>query len=340
MSAAPKLLVVDAADGSVRDRRARDLPGLLRPGDVVVVNDAATLPASLCGATESGEPVEARLATELGDGRWRAVLFGGGDWRTRTEDRPRPPALARGATIRFDGLTATVDAVDPTAPRLVSLRFAERGDAWWRSLYRAGRPVQYAHADGAYPLWRVQTAYAARPWAVEPPSAGFLLDWDGITALRHRGVAVVAITHAAGLSSTGDEALDARLPFEERYELPAATVRTIVRARDRGGRVVAIGTTVTRALEGAATAAGGSLGPGPGITDVRLAAGSRLRVVDAVLTGVHERETSHFRLLEAFAPGALLERALALAEAAGYRGHELGDGVLVFATADPGVRTR
>lgn len=329
MTARRRLLVVDAATDTLRDAEARDLPVLLRPGDLVVVNDAGTLPASLPGATATGEPLEARLATELGEGRWRAVLFGAGDWRSRTEDRPAPPPVRAGDELRFGALRAVVEEVDPDAPRLLSLAFAARGDSLWRALYRAGRPVQYAYADAPYPLWRVQTAWAARPWSVEPASAGFLLEWEGIEALRRRGIGVAPLTHAAGLSSTGNAALDARLPFEERYEIPPSTAAAVARAKARGGRVVAVGTTATRALEGAA-GPDGSVPAACGVTGLRLGAGSPLRVVDAVVTGVHERGTSHFRLLEAFAPRDLVERATSRAEQHGYRGHEFGDGVLVF----------
>jgi len=173
----------DFVDGTIGDLRQR-----LRAGDLLVVNDAATLPAALRGVTASGAAVEARLAGEGEGGAWRAVLLGAGDWRTRTEDRPPAPALAVGEALRFAGLTATIAEVDESSPRLVSLVFEERGDALWRALYRAGRPVQYAHTAAPLPLWQVQTAYAARPWAAEQPSAGRALSIELLLEARH-GVA-------------------------------------------------------------------------------------------------------------------------------------------------------
>jgi len=325
-----RLLAVDPRRASLVDGTIGDLRALLRPHDLLVVNDAATLPASLCGLTESGLPVEIRLAGDRGDGSWRAVLLGAGDWRTRTENRPPPPALREGETLRFDGLRATVTEVDEAAPRLVSLAFDARGAALWRALYRAGRPVQYAHAAGPVALWQVQTAYAARPWAAEAPSAGFALTWDLLLDLRRRGVGIARVTGAAGLSTTGDEELDVRLPFAERYEVPEETVLAIGSARERGGRVVAVGPSVARALETAAARGGGRLAPGQGTTSLLLGPGFRCRVVDGILTGVHDPGTSHFRLLEAFADRALLERAHAFAEARGYRGHEFGDAILLL----------
>lgn len=325
-----RMLHVDPNCECFEDGSIGDLARLLRPGDLLVVNDAATLPSSLAGTTESNEPVEVRLAGEAEDGTWRAILFGAGDWRARTEDRPEPPSVRAGAVIRFDGLSATVESVDAASRRLVRLRFAASGASLWRALYRAGRPVQYSYLRGPLALWHVQTAYAARPWAVEAPSAGFALTWELLLELRRRGVTVARITHAAGLSSTGDEALDARLPLAERFEVPAETVRAVDETRANGGRVIAVGTTVARALESAAEAGDGRLVPLSGTTELLLGPERHPRVVDGLITGVHEAATSHYTLLESFAPRALLDRAHAFAARERYLGHEFGDTVLVL----------
>jgi S-adenosylmethionine:tRNA ribosyltransferase-isomerase len=173
---------------------------------------------------------------------------------------------------------------------------------------------------------------AALPVAFEPPSAGFVLDWQLLARLQQRGVEFATVTHAAGLSSTGDAALDARLPFDEPYRVPQATVRAIERTRARGGRVVALGTTVTRALEHAASLPGG-LHAGEGLATQRIGTGTRLRIVDAIVSGTHEPGTSHYELLRAFACDAVLRRANAALEREGYRTHEFGDSVLVERTA-------
>jgi S-adenosylmethionine:tRNA ribosyltransferase-isomerase len=321
---AERLLAVDPVAGSLDDRQIFDLPEILAPGDLLVVNDAATLPASLPGRSPAG-PVEVRLLESRTDGTWRAVLFGPGDWRTRTEERAPPPPLAPGSPIDFDGLAAAVARVDHRSPRLVDLRFDRSGAALWSALYRSGRPVQYAHVAAPLAIDLVQTAWGARPWAAEMPSAGRPLRWGLLRALRARGVALATLTHAAGLSATGDAALDAALPLPERYEIPAATVAAIAAAR----RVVAVGTTVVRALEGNA-AAHGRLLPGSGETDLRLGPGARLRVVDGLLTGIHEPDSSHTRLVAAFLRPALLDRVLGHAEKGGYLGHEFGDSLLVL----------
>lgn len=330
---AERLLRVDPKAGTLRDARVRDLPAMLRAGDLLVVNDAATLPASLRGRTASGAPVEARLAGAMtGDARFRAVLFGAGDHRTRTEDRPPPPPLGAGDRLSFgEGLSAEIERVSPISPRLVDLVFHEKGARLWSALYRHGRPVQYAYVAGPLDLWHTQTRYGSRPWAAEMPSAGRPLAWELLLDAVRRGVNVAALTHAAGLSSTGDAALDAALPLPERFEIPEDTARAVRETRARGGRVIAVGTTVARALEGCAALHGGEVEAGEGITDLILDRSSRPRVVDGLLTGMHEPSASHFHLLEAFAPPALLHRAHAHAEAEGYLAHEFGDSTLVLA---------
>jgi S-adenosylmethionine:tRNA ribosyltransferase-isomerase len=321
---AVKLLHVDEANRRFRDHAFPELPALLRKGDVLVVNDAATLPASLRSA--DGQ-LELRLAGELDDGAWRAVLFGPGDFRDRTEDRPAPPRVEPRQRLEVGGLTVVVERVSDLSPRLLTVRFEASGPELWRALYRAGRPVQYSYIREPLPLAAVQTGYAARPWAMEMPSAGRALRWPTLRALLGRGVTVASLTHAAGLSATGDPQLDAALPLPERYELPQETVRAVQDAR----RVVAVGTTVVRALEGNARSNGGALRAGRGETDLVIGPQTQLNVVDGILSGMHEPGSSHFELLSAFAPQGLLLEAANHAEEAGYLVHELGDSTLVLA---------
>jgi S-adenosylmethionine:tRNA ribosyltransferase-isomerase len=336
-----RLLVMDPLappDAALRETRTPALPDFLAAGDLLVVNDAATVPASLRGQDEAGREIEARLVAARGADRFAAVLFGAGDWHQRTEDRPPPAALPIGARLRFGPLTAEVVTRAPMSPRLVELRFAAGGDALWAALYREGRPVQYSYLAHDLPLWAVQTVYAARPWAFEMPSAGRPLSWEILLALRRKGVRWASLTHAAGLSSAGDPAIDAALPLAERYDIPDATVRAVAETRARGGRVVAVGTTVVRALEGAAAKSGG-LRSGPGETDLVITPAFRPRVVHGILSGAHAAHESHFSLLAAFAGPTLLAAAAAHAERAGFLTHELGDSMLVLPGALP-ARTR
>ena len=328
-----RLLHLDPRAGRFRDTSLAELPALLRSGDLLVVNDAATLPASLDAVAPRGARVEVRLLGETEAGRWRAVLFGDGDWHTRTEERPAPPVLRPGDALELDGLRATIVAVWYPSPRLVDLRFDAEGDALWSALYRLGRPIQYAHLEGGLALADVQTAYASRPWAAELPSAGRPLSWELLLHMKRRRIALSAVTHAAGLSSTGDPTLDRALPLPERYEIPDATVAAVADARGAGGRVVAVGTSVVRALEGCAVRHGGKLTAGRGTTDLVVGPGFVPQVVDGLLTGFHESGSSHLGLLRAFVPPALLDAAYSHAEAEGYRGHEFGDSSLILAAA-------
>jgi S-adenosylmethionine:tRNA ribosyltransferase-isomerase len=327
-----KLLVL-YADGTIHHAPRSALPDHLRRGDVVVANDAATLPASLHGVhVPTGAPIEVRLAgrrsLEPEDlRRCRAVVFGAGDFRTRTEDRPLPPTLAHGDRLRLGPLAATVEAT-LGHPRLIALAFEGSTADVWAGVAHHARPIQYAHLERPLALWDVWTPIAGPPVAFEPPSAGFALDWRLLGALRRRGIAFVTLTHAAGISSTGDPALDARLPFDEPYTIPAATVRTIGCARARGGRVIAIGTTVVRALEHAASG-GRPIRAGPGVATQRIGPRTKLAVVDAIVSGTHEPGTSHYELLRAFADDASLLEAGTALEAHSYRTHEFGDSVLI-----------
>jgi S-adenosylmethionine:tRNA ribosyltransferase-isomerase len=315
-----RMLVVDAVSEEMRVEAAAALPDVLARGDIVVVNDAGTLPASLRGVTDRGQPVELRIASVLGERRLRVAVFGEGDHRIPTEHRPDAPAFTH---VRLGSLIAVRCGV--SEGRLVEVELSETGAPLWSEIHRIGRPVQYAHVPAPLELWDVQNVFAGRPWAVEMPSASRFFRVETVLALRRRGIDVVAVTHAAGLSSIGTAEDDARLPLPERYEVRTETWEAIAQARSHGGRVVAIGTSTVRALEGAARA-----GRQTGVTDLRIGKGFRCAVADAVLTGIHEPGTSHHELLKAFASPLVLERALERAAREGFLGHELGDACLVF----------
>jgi len=319
-----RLLVVDPDRDRFTAHRVRDLAQFISARDLVVINDAATFPASLRGTTAAGDTIEARLLVSRAN-TWRAVLFGAGDWRTRTENRPPPPRVREGDALVFSGgLHARVQRVSQESERLVDLRFEATESALWSAIYRHGRPVQYAHVKAPLALWHVQTPFASRPWASEMPSAARPLAWEIVLALRARGARFAAVTHAAGLSSSGNPRLDAALPLRESFEVPADTMRAVATTRAAGGRVIAVGTSVVRAVESAARADATS-----GDTDLLVNERHALRAVDALFTGMHEPGTSHDALLHAFAPAPLLSRAYAHAVANGFLGHEFGDSMLI-----------
>lgn len=317
-----KLLVVEA--GSLQDGVMSRLPDYLQAGDLLVVNDAATLPASLHGQDEHNHPVEIRLATQLGDRSWQAVTFGAGDWRTPTEDRQPPPRLRAGEEIFFaDDFSALVLRESKLSGRLLDVEFNRSGEDLWREIYHYGKPIQYSYMTDELNLWSVQNSYGSRPWAVEMPSAGHALDWELLFRLRKKGIQIGRLTHGAGLSATGDTAIDRALPLAERYEIPTTTMDAVRQTKAKGGRIIAVGTSVVRALESAPSGLSG-------FTTLKIGPEHQLQVVDGLLTGTHDITESHYRLLQAFSPMPLLTRISRHLEEEGYLTHEFGDACLTW----------
>jgi S-adenosylmethionine:tRNA ribosyltransferase-isomerase len=318
-----KLLVVE--DGRIEDGSIERLPDHLRPGDLLAVNDAATLPASLPARDARKNQVELRLTTQLDERVWQAAVFGAGDWRTPTEERPSPPRFAEGEEILIaPDFRARVRGEDRLSERLLNLEFNLSGEELWRNLYRYGKPVQYSYLNDELKLWSVQNAYSGRPWAVEMPSAGHALSWGLLLKLLRKGVRIVPLTHGAGLSSTGDANIDRALPLAERFDVPASAMAAVRRARANGGRVIAVGTSVVRALESA------SLGLS-GFTSLKLGPGYERRIVDGLLTGAHDVSESHYQLLRAFLPENVLALVSRHLERQDYLTHEFGDLCLILA---------
>lgn len=332
-----RLLAADR-DGRLRHLRREALLSLLRPGDVLVANDAATLPASLHGThAATGKAIEVRLAARdslapRSIAHVSAVVFGHGSFRERTEDRALPPPLIAGDLLLLGPLRArVVRTLDH--PRVVALTFAGAPHEIWEGLARHGRPIQYSHIPEALALWDTWTPIAGPAVAFEPPSAGFALSWSLVTAFAARGIHFATLTHAAGLSSTGDPELDARLPLDEAYAIPVRTATLVSDAMRHNRRVVAVGTSVVRALEHAAQRAVGGVPAGAGLADNRLGAESCLHVVNTVLTGTHEPATSHHDLLRAFVTDPTLSRIDTELNHHNYRTHEFGDSMLIEASA-------
>jgi len=334
-----RMLVVERLSGALEHRRFTDLPRLLDPGDLVVVNDSRTLPASLLGRTQAGGAVEIRLAGRDG-GRWAAlplgVPAGGGDPAlVATDARPAPPRLAVGERLVFaGGLTATVLGRHEEAAPLLWLAFDATGPALWQGLHRAGRPVRYAYVPRQWGLRHYQTMFAAAPGSVEMVSAARPFSLQTVRELRRHGVEVATISLHAGLSTYGDPATDRAFVPAEDYHVPPVTARAINHRRATGGRVIAIGTSVVRALESSAREEWALAGAGT--TRLRVTAEHRLALVDGLLTGFHEPEASHLDMLAAFLAPEVLRNAYREAVSAGYLWHEFGDVCLIL----PGRRLR
>ena len=312
----------------------RDVARLFDAGDLVDRERRGDDPGQpYRTAPPSGRRIEARLAgrESLDVDRvtsFTAVLFGLGDFRMRTEDRPPPPQVEPGDHLAFGPLRASVKRRLFDHPRLAVIEFEGPPAVIWEGLARHGRPIQYAHVTQPLVLWDTWTPIAGVPVAFEPPSASFALDWQTLASMRQRRVRFATITHAAGLSSTGDPDLDALLPFDEPYRIPERTAWELQRARAEGRRIVAIGTTVVRALEHAASR-DGIVRAGDGIATQRIGPSTHLRIVDAILSGTHEPGSSHYALLNAFADDETLGRIDAELNEHEYRTHEFGDSVFL-----------
>lgn len=305
-----RLLV--ARPGSLSDTGFRALPSYLRAGDLVVVNDSATLAAALDGRRADGTPVAVHFSTELDDGDWVVEV--------RPEGRATGPVTDVQAGERIDLPSGAWLRVESSqSVRLHRAHVAVEGPVT-ALLARRGRPISYAYVPGRYPLDAYQTVFARRPGSAEMPSAGRPFTEALVTKLVTRGVAVAPVTLHCGVSS----AEAGEPPAAERFEVPAATAALVQHTRRTGGRVIAVGTTVTRALE---TTAGEQ---GSGWTDLVLSPAQPTAIVTGLVTGWHPPGASHLALLEAVAGPELVARAYAEAERLGYLCHEFGDSCLLL----------
>jgi S-adenosylmethionine:tRNA ribosyltransferase-isomerase len=315
-----KLLVIDRGTGELKHSRFDQIGDFLRAGDLLVFNSSRTLPASLtgCGARQ-GPCIELRLAQHLPDDCWLALLLcQAGD--------PFACGLRPGMEIELpEGLRARVLSRDETIPRLWRLRFSRSGADLIDLIYRHGSPIRYEYVSAPWDLDYYQTVYAREPGSAEMPSAGRAFTWKLLFELRRRGVDVAYLVLHTGLSSYLDDELDRLHPAsEEEYFVSEQTAAKINAARAEGGRVIAVGTTVVRALESNASPDGRAQ-PEHSYTRLRITEGHQLRAVDGLLTGLHEPEASHLDLLSAFLAPERIRAAYEEAIVRRYLWHEFGD---------------
>jgi S-adenosylmethionine:tRNA ribosyltransferase-isomerase len=305
------MLVATRHDLEVVQARFHELPQFLSAGDLLVVNTSATLPAAL-DARVGEQTLQLWLSTPTPDGTWLVEL--------RTSDRrhyPRPPL---GARVELPGgVQAELLARFAGAGRLSVARF-ELAEPVADYLRRHGRPIRYSYVPKLWPLDAYQTVFALEPGSAEMPSAGRPFTAELVTELVARGVLVTPVTLHTGLSS-GEHG---EPPVPERFHVPTATARLVNVVHGWNGRVIAVGTTVVRALETVASA-DGAVSAGQGWTDLVVTPDRGLHAIDGLLTGWHESESSHLELLEAAAGLTLLERSYQAALEHGFLWHEFGD---------------
>ena len=310
------MLVATRGDRGLVQARFRELPRFLEAGDLLVVNDSATLPAAV-GGRLGAQPVELRLSTPARGSDWVVEL--------RTDERGplrRPPIGAR--VDLPEGAHAELLARHAGSDRLSVARLHLDGPLL-DYLGRHGRPIRYGYVQGEWPLAAYQTVFAREPGSAEMPSAGRPFTAELVTELVACGVLVAPVTLHTGVSSLerGEP------PYPERYRVTKTTARLVNAVRGWGGRVVAVGTTVVRALETVALE-DGTVAAGAGWTHLTVTPERGPRAIDGLLTGWHDEDASHLRLLEAAAGAELLRRSYRAAREHGYRWHEFGDVHLIL----------
>ena len=355
-------LLVATPDGMVHARFG-DLPRFLSAGDLLVVNTSATIAAAVDGRRGDGRPVVVHFSSPLDEETPWAGTPDGRSPREGTLDEGTPGgpagegapgetqwlvelrenAAATGpVTDAAPGETVTLPAggsltllrryPGPAAIRMWAASVAA-GGALGAFLARHGQPIRYSYVPDPWPLSAYQTVFARTPGSAEMPSAGRPFTAGLVTDLVAAGVVIAPITLHAGVASL--EAGEPPLP--ERFAVPEPTAQLVNLTRAEGRRVVAVGTTCTRALESAADA-GGTVHARHGWTDLVLGAGHPARVVSGLVTGWHDPEASHLALLEAVAGQELVRAAYLEAEQAGYLWHEFGDSCLLLPPLPGGVR--
>jgi S-adenosylmethionine:tRNA ribosyltransferase-isomerase len=306
-----RLLVTRRQNDSIAHAHFRDLPDFVEPGSVVVANDSATLPAAILARRSDGSDLRVHFSTRLLDTIWVV--------------EPRERHVVAGEVLTLPG----GGSLSLLAPRASSQRLwlaqVQTPIPILSYLYRYGKPIAYSYVRGEWPLSAYQTVYAARPGSAEMPSAGRAFTWDVIDRLRARGVTFSTLTLHTGVASLEDH----EPPYEEWFQVPAETADAVNAAHARGQAVIAVGTTVVRALESAVDPCG-QVGPTSGWTDLVVTPERGVRAVDGLLTGFHEPQASHLAMLEAFTGRDRLERWYAAALGHGYLWHEFGDLQLIL----------
>ncbi len=325
---ASRLLVLPKAGGPTEDRAFRDLPSLLAPGDLLVLNDARVIHARLRGRKEeTGGRVELLLAEPLPPRNGRAA------WRCMAGSSKPLRAGGRLLLGEGDGLRAEVLAL--AGEGFVDVAFDRDADALLTEVERIGElplPPYLNRAPAPEDDLRYQTVFARQPGAVAAPTAGLHFTDATFAALAARGVATATVTLYVGpgtfLPVRGEDVGGHKM-HAERYEIPAATAEAIARTRAAGGRVIAVGTTSLRSLEAAARE-DGTVPPGPGRTDIFIYPGYRFRAIDGLITNFHLPRSTLVMLVAALAGRERLLDAYRHAVETGYRFYSYGDAMLVL----------
>jgi S-adenosylmethionine:tRNA ribosyltransferase-isomerase len=314
-----RLMRINRSAGTIEHARFDGIVNYLKAGDLLVVNTSRMLPVAIKAERISGSPVQIRPCVRHGR-IWDALVV-----------EPSPPHR----NVELDSGERLL-----LAPKLSAMVLGRRQDIplLWRleltgdtlgGILERGSPIRYSYVPDPVPLDYYQPVYASHPGSAESPSAGLPLSWELLLKLRDVGVELADVVLHTGLSSYQNDAFDAEHHlYEEWFEVGPEAAAAIARTRRGRGRVIAVGTTVVRALESAAGQ--GSVQTTRGWTRLAVRPGDRLRAVDGLITGLHEPEASHFDLLRALLDEELLGRAYSEAIERRYLWHEFGDSLLIL----------
>lgn len=315
-----RLMVADRSTGTVAHRVFTHLSDVLRAGDLLVINVSATLPAALMGRRSDRSAVRIHVATRAPrlDEEWRVVEL-------RSADGSRP-ATGRARERIALAASASLELVAPYASgaRLMLARFDGPGELE-QHMHRHGEPIRYGYIRRPWPLRTYQNVYANTPGSAEMASAGRPFSHELISALVARGVRIAPVTLHSGVSSPERH----EPPLPETFAVPESTARLVNATRGSGGRVIAVGTTVVRALE-SATDRAGQVRARDGWTTLVIGPDVGVRAIDGLITGWHEPEASHLQMLAAVAGPSLLRSSYEAALDHGYLWHEFGDSHLIL----------
>ena len=317
---AVRMLVAYRESGSLVPSSFVFLPRFLEAGDLLVINTSGTVPAAVDATDSNGTDLVIHLSTELDPTRWvvepRRILG-------RTTGRwEGPPPISPLHLV--DGSIVTLGESYGDRGRLWVATLA-LGQPVLRWLATHGRPIRYGYVDRPWPIESYQNVYATEPGSAEMPSAGRPFTTEVITRLAAKGVGIAPLVLHTGVASLEVD----ELPYPERVQVPESTAERVNATRRSGHRVVAVGTTVVRALE-TSVGADGCAHPYDGWTDLVISAERGVTVTDGMLTGWHEPASSHLMMLEAVAGRALLRDSYGVALSEGYRWHEFGDVHLIL----------
>ncbi len=317
-----RMMVIDRQKSKIHHSCFSRLPEFLQSGDMLIFNSSRTIPSSLWGwIRDSQKLVEVRLAEHLSEGHWLALILS-------PEGKPLSRLGIKGSFVIDFGseLSCVAYSKDKSIPGLWKIDFHSFGSKFMELLYKIGQPIHYEYARCTLGLDFYQNVYARVPGSLEMPSAGRPFTWEMLLELKHRGVETGFVVLHSGLSSFASEESGLKSPvLEEEYSVSSSVAKAVNRAKREGRRVIAVGTTVVRALESSAKGSKGSVVPARGYTRLQITPKHRLAVVDGLVTGLHEPETSHLQLLQAFVSQRRIIEAYRDALSQGYLWHEFGD---------------